>query len=141
MSEAHIYPVKENIKAHTHADNDTYLAMYQQSVTDPEGFWSEHGKIVDWIKPFTKVKQTSFDTGHVDIRWFEDGTLNVSANCIDRHLAERGDDVAIIWEGDNPADDKTLTYKLQRSVSLLQRTERTRRTQRRCGVSLHANGP
>ncbi|AAO09694.1 acetate--CoA ligase [Vibrio vulnificus] len=110
MSEAHIYPVKENIKAHTHADNDTYLAMYQQSVTDPERFWSEHGKIVDWIKPFTKVKQTSFDTGHVDIRWFEDGTLNVSANCIDRHLAERGDDVAIIWEGDNPEDDKTLTY-------------------------------
>lgn len=56
MSEAHVYPVKENIKTHTHADNDTYLAMYQQSVTDPEGFWNEHGKIVDWIKPFTKVK-------------------------------------------------------------------------------------
>ncbi|QPL53441.1 acetate--CoA ligase [Vibrio navarrensis] len=111
MSEAHIYPVKENIKTHTHADNETYLAMYQQSVIDPEGFWSEHGKIVDWIKPFTKVKQTSFDTGHVDIRWFEDGTLNVSANCIDRHLAKRGDEVAIIWEGDNPAEDKTLTYK------------------------------
>ncbi len=110
MSEAHVYPVKENIKTHTHADNDTYLAMYQQSVTDPEGFWNEHGKIVDWIKPFTKVKSTSFDTGHVDIRWFEDGTLNVSANCIDRHLAEHGDDVAIIWEGDAPADDKTLTF-------------------------------
>ncbi|MCQ9066937.1 acetate--CoA ligase [Vibrio diabolicus] len=110
MSEAHVYPVKENIKTHTHADNDTYLAMYQQSVTDPEGFWNEHGKIVDWIKPFTKVKSTSFDTGHVDIRWFEDGTLNVSANCIDRHLAEHGDDVAIIWEGDDPANDKTLTF-------------------------------
>ncbi|HCG7251886.1 TPA: acetate--CoA ligase [Vibrio parahaemolyticus] len=110
MSEAHVYPVKENIKTHTHADNDTYLAMYQQSVTDPEGFWNEHGKIVDWFKPFTKVKSTSFDTGHVDIRWFEDGTLNVSANCIDRHLAEHGDDVAIIWEGDDPADDKTLTF-------------------------------
>ncbi|QIR96492.1 acetate--CoA ligase [Vibrio diabolicus] len=110
MSEAHVYPVKENIKTHTHADNDTYLAMYQQSVTDPEGFWNEHGKIVDWIKPFTKVKSTSFDTGHVDIRWFEDGTLNVSANCIDRHLAEHGDNVAIIWEGDDPADDKTLTF-------------------------------
>ncbi|HHX8653769.1 TPA: acetate--CoA ligase [Vibrio diabolicus] len=110
MSEAHVYPVKENIKTHTHADNDTYLAMYQQSVTDPEGFWNEHGKIVDWIKPFTKVKSTSFDTGHVDIRWFEDGKLNVSANCIDRHLAEHGDDVAIIWEGDDPADDKTLTF-------------------------------
>ncbi|ASG04721.1 acetate--CoA ligase [Vibrio anguillarum] len=111
MSEAHVYPVKENIKAKTHADNDTYLAMYQQSVADPEGFWSEHGKIVDWIKPFTQVKQTSFDTGHVDIRWFEDGTLNVSANCIDRHLATRGNEVAIIWEGDDPADDKTLTFK------------------------------
>ncbi|EJE8515808.1 acetate--CoA ligase [Vibrio parahaemolyticus] len=110
MSEAHVYPVKENIKTHTHADNDTYLAMYQQSVTDPEGFWNEHGKIVDWIKPFTKVKSTSFDTGHVDIRWFEDGTLNVSENCIDRHLAEHGDDVAIIWEGDDPEDDKTLTF-------------------------------
>ncbi|GLQ73212.1 acetate--CoA ligase [Vibrio sp. vnigr-6D03] len=110
MSEAHVYPVKENIKAKTHADNDTYLAMYQQSVSDPEGFWGEHGKIVDWIKPYTNVKQTSFDTGHVDIRWFEDGTLNVSANCIDRHLAERGNEVAIIWEGDDPADDKTLTF-------------------------------
>ncbi|OCP59022.1 acetyl-CoA synthetase [Vibrio parahaemolyticus] len=118
MSEAHVYPVKENIKTHTHADNDTYLAMYQQSVTDPEGFWNEHGKIVDWIKPFTKVKSTSFDTGHVDIRWFEDGTLNVSANCIDRHLAEHGDDVAIIWEGDDPADDKTLTFnELHKEVS------------------------
>ncbi|ENM5914143.1 acetate--CoA ligase [Vibrio mimicus] len=111
MSEAHIYPVKQNIKAHTHADNDTYQAMYQQSITDPEGFWGEQGKIVDWIKPFTKVKSTSFDPGHIDIRWFEDGTLNISANCIDRHLATRGDQVAIIWEGDDPAQDKTLTYK------------------------------
>ncbi|EKO3597100.1 acetate--CoA ligase [Vibrio metschnikovii] len=111
MSDAHIYPVKESVKACTHADNDTYLAMYQQSVTDPEGFWREHGKIVDWIKPFSVVKNTSFDTGHVDIRWFEDGTLNVSANCLDRHLAERGDQVAIIWEGDDPANDTTLTYR------------------------------
>ncbi|CAM2982765.1 acetate--CoA ligase [Vibrio rarus] len=119
MSEAHIYPVKNNITSVTHADNDTYLNMYQQSVENPEGFWSEHGKIVDWIKPFTKVKETSFDTGHVDIKWFEDGTLNVSANCIDRHLAERGDEVAIIWEGDDPADDKTLTFnELYKEVCL-----------------------
>ena len=111
MSEAHIYPVKENIKNNTHADNKTYLSMYQQSVSNPEAFWSEHGKIIDWIKPFSQVKSTSFDTGHVDIRWFEDGTLNVSANCIDRHLAKRGDDVAIIWEGDNPAEDQSLTFK------------------------------
>ncbi|GAM65174.1 acetyl-coenzyme A synthetase [Vibrio ishigakensis] len=84
--------------------------MYQQSVQDPEAFWAEHGKIVEWIKPFTKVKQTSYDPGHVDIKWFEDGTLNVSANCIDRHLATRGDEVAIIWEGDDPTQDATLTF-------------------------------
>lgn len=84
--------------------------MYQQSVQDPEAFWAEHGKIVEWIKPFTKVKQTSYDPGHVDIKWFEDGTLNVSANCIDRHLANRGDEVAIIWEGDDPTQDATLTF-------------------------------
>ena len=117
MSEAHVYPVKENILSLTHADNATYETMYQQSVSDPEGFWAEHGKIVDWIKPFTQVKSTSFDTGHVDIRWFEDGTLNVSANCIDRHLAERGDEVAIIWEGDDPADDAEITFnELHKSV-------------------------
>ncbi|GAD80919.1 acetate--CoA ligase [Vibrio ezurae] len=119
MSETHIYPVKQNIKSVTHADNDTYLSMYQQSVSNPEAFWAEHGKIVDWIKPFTKVKETSFDTGHVGIKWFEDGTLNVSANCIDRHLATRGDEVAIIWEGDDPADDKTLTFnELHQQVCL-----------------------
>jgi acetyl-CoA synthetase len=105
-----VYPVKENIKAQTHITNDTYLSMYQQSVSDPEGFWGEHGKIVEWIKPYTQVKSTSFDTGHVGIRWFEDGTLNVSANCIDRHLADKGDEVAIIWEGDDPSEDKTLTF-------------------------------
>ncbi|MBT0342554.1 AMP-binding protein, partial [Vibrio campbellii] len=110
MIKAQHYLVKQHIKKNTHIDNDTYLAMYQHSLSDPEGFWGEHGKVVDWIKPFTQVKNTSFDTGHVDIRWFEDGTLNVSANCIDRHLAERGDEVAIIWEGDDPADDKTLTF-------------------------------
>ncbi|WP_261816187.1 acetate--CoA ligase [Vibrio gallicus] len=110
MSEVHIYPVKDNIKATTHVDDAKYLQMYQQSVQDPEGFWGEHGKIVDWIKPFTKVKQTSYDPGHVDIKWFEDGTLNVSANCIDRHLESRGDEVAIIWEGDDPTQDTTLTF-------------------------------
>ncbi|WPC74346.1 acetate--CoA ligase [Vibrio porteresiae] len=110
MSESHVYPVKSTIKAHTHADNDTYLNMYQQSVENPDAFWAEHGKIVDWIKPYTRVKHTSFDTGHVDIRWFDDGQLNVSANCLDRHLADRGDDVAIIWEGDDPTQDEKITF-------------------------------
>ncbi|MFH0264119.1 acetate--CoA ligase [Vibrio rumoiensis] len=110
MSEVHIHPVKENILQQTHADNDTYLSMYQESVNDPQGFWAKHGKIVDWIKPFTQVKNTSFEPGNISIKWFEDGQLNVSANCIDRHLAERGDEVAIIWEGDNPNDDAQITF-------------------------------
>ncbi|OOF27346.1 acetate--CoA ligase [Salinivibrio sp. IB872] len=111
MSDSHVYPVMPSIAQKAHADEATYQALYQQSVTDPEGFWREHGQILDWIKPYTKVKHTSFDTGHVDIRWFEDGTLNVAANCIDRHLQDKGDQVALIWEGDDPKDDAMLTYK------------------------------
>ncbi|MFS1917989.1 acetate--CoA ligase [Vibrio sp. 10N.286.46.E10] len=110
MNSEYVYPVKEHIKLNSHADNDSYLAMYQQSVATPTKFWGEHGKIVDWIKPFTQVQNTSFEAEQIDIRWFEDGTLNVSANCIDRHLAERGDEVAIVWEGDDPADNKALTF-------------------------------
>ncbi|MCV6600092.1 MAG: AMP-binding protein, partial [Cohaesibacter sp.] len=92
-------------------DNDTYLSMYKQSVEDPDGFWGEQGKRLDWIKPYTKVKNTSYDYHNVSIKWFEDGELNVSANCIDRHLQTRGDQTAIIWEGDDPADDEHITYK------------------------------
>jgi acetyl-CoA synthetase len=86
--------------------------MYDASIRDPEAFWSEHGKRIDWIKPFTKVKSTSFAPGNIDIKWFEDGTLNVSANCIDRHLETRGDQTAIIWEPDDPKDAaQHITYK------------------------------
>ncbi|PHM50236.1 acetate--CoA ligase [Xenorhabdus miraniensis] len=88
-----------------------YRQDYQWSLQDPEGFWGEKGKIVDWIRPYTKVKNTSFDPGHINIRWFEDGTLNLSANCLDRHLEERGDQTAIIWEGDNPAESRHVTYR------------------------------
>ncbi|WP_341366939.1 acetate--CoA ligase [Yoonia sp. BS5-3] len=106
------YPPSADMAANAHADKATYDAMYQASINDPEGFWAEHGKRVDWIKPYTKVKNVSFAPGNVDIKWFEDGTLNVSANCIDRHLATRGDQTAIIWEPDSP-DDAALhiTYK------------------------------
>ncbi|MGF1687774.1 acetate--CoA ligase [Photobacterium japonica] len=110
MSDVHLYPVNQDIAASAHVTDEQYREMYQQSVINPEGFWREHGQIVDWIKPFSQVKQTSFDTGHVNIAWFADGTLNVSANCLDRHLATRGDQPAIIWEGDDPNDDATLTY-------------------------------
>ncbi len=110
MSEDVVVPVSEAWAEKAWADNDRYREMYQQSVDDPEGFWAEHGKRIDWIKPFTKVKDASFE-GDVHIKWFDDGTLNASVSCLDRHLASRGDQVAIIWEGDDPADDKRITYR------------------------------
>ncbi|GKW50092.1 acetate--CoA ligase [Halomonas sp. NCCP-2165] len=111
MTEQHVYPVREEIAANAWADNEKYLAMYQQSVDDPEGFWSEQAKRLDWFKSPTRIKHTSFAPDDVDIRWFEDGTLNASVNCLDRHLETRGDQPAIIWEGDDPNDAKTLTYR------------------------------
>ncbi|WFM70643.1 acetate--CoA ligase [Halomonas sp. CKK8] len=106
-----VYPVSDEFAAKAHADKATYEAMYQQSVDDPKGFWGEQAKRLDWFKAPTKIKHTSFDSHNVDIRWFEDGTLNASVNCLDRHLETRGDQPAIIWEGDDPKDDKTLTYR------------------------------
>ena len=111
MGAASLYPVRPEVAANTLTDEATYKAMYQQSVVNPDGFWREQAKRLDWIKPFTTVKQTSFDDHHVDIKWFADGTLNVSYNCLDRHLAERGDQAAIIWEGDDPAESRTITYR------------------------------
>ncbi|MEM1302067.1 MAG: acetate--CoA ligase [Pseudomonadota bacterium] len=96
-----------------HVDAAAYASMYEQSITDAEGFWAEQGQRLDWIKPFTKVKNTSFEPGNIDIRWFEDGTLNVAANCIDRHLETRGDQTAIIWEPDDTSTDAPMhiTYR------------------------------
>ena len=105
-----LYPVLAEAKKNTLIDNATYLEWYQESVSDPDGFWAKHGRRIDWFKPFTKVKNTSFD-GDVSIKWYEDGVTNVSYNCIDRHLKSRGDQVAIIWEGDNPYIDKKVTYR------------------------------
>jgi acetyl-CoA synthetase len=90
-----LFPVPDAVAKAALIDAAKYKAMYERSVKDPAGFWAEHGKRVDWIKPFTKVKNTSFN-GDVPIRWFEDGTLNASANCLDRHLATRGNQTAII---------------------------------------------
>ncbi|WP_029058059.1 acetate--CoA ligase [Stappia stellulata] len=110
MSE-NLYPVPADIAATALVDNARYQEMYEASVADPEAFWAQHGKRIDWIKPYTKVKNTSFDPHNVSIKWFEDGTLNVSANCVDRHVATRGDKPAIIWEGDDPSEHKIITYK------------------------------
>lgn len=101
-------PPSAETVARAHVNAEDYARMYAASMSDPDAFWAEHGKRVDWIKPFTKVKNTSFAPGNIDIRWFEDGTLNVSANCIDRHLEARGNQTAIIWEPDDPAKDAPL---------------------------------
>ena len=103
------HKVLKQAKSRALIDSETYQDWYKQSVKNPEKFWGKHGKRIDWFTPYTKVKNTSF-TGKVSIKWYEDGLTNVSYNCIDRHLKTRGDQVAIIWEGDNPYDDKKITY-------------------------------
>jgi acetyl-CoA synthetase len=106
-----IYDVPADWRKRAYVDETKYKEMYARSVKDPNGFWGEQAKRLDWIKPFSKVKNTSYDPSNVSIKWFEDGTLNVCHNCVDRHLAKRGDQTAILWEGDDPKDDKKLTYK------------------------------
>ena len=106
---AKTYPVLKAAKSRTLIDNETYQKWYRESIENPDRFWDKHGMRIDWFKPYTKVKNTSF-SGKVPIKWFEDGVTNVSYNCIDRHLKAHGDDVAIIWEGDNPYIDKKITY-------------------------------
>ena len=105
-----IYPPAAAFAASAHADKATYEAMYAASIADPDAFWGAQGKRLDWMTPYTKVKNTTFEHLGVSIKWYEDGVLNVSANCIDRHLATRGTQTAIIWEGDNPEDSAHITY-------------------------------
>ena len=110
MSEHHTFPVPEAVAKAARCDNDSYLALYKRSIDDPEGFWAEQAKRIDWIAAPRKIKDSSYDPP-VHIKWFHDGTLNASANCLDRHLAARGDQTAILWEGDDPADSKAVTYR------------------------------
>src|SRR6185312_9722135 len=110
MSDEYVHPVQPEWKKNALIDKATYDKWYAASVKDPDGFWGEHGKRIDWFRPYTKVRNASFE-GNVSIKWFEDGLTNVSYNCIDRHLEKRGDQIAIIWEGDDPSDEKKVTYK------------------------------
>ena len=110
MSES-IHPVTPEWAKRAYIDEAKYNEMYTRSIKDPNGFWSEAAKRVDWIKPFTKVENTSFELGKVSIKWFEDGVLNAAYNCIDRHLEKRGDQTAIIWEGDDPSESRHITYR------------------------------
>jgi acetyl-CoA synthetase len=105
-----IYPPSADFIANAHINKDKYDAMYAASINNPESFWAEHGKRIDWMTPFSKVKNVNYSFPDVSIKWFEDGELNVAANCIDRHLATRGEQTAIIWEGDNPDESKHVTY-------------------------------
>ncbi len=119
MTEIHVHPVPAEFAKRAYIDKAGYEKMYKASVDDPEAFWGEHGKRIDWIKPYTKVKDVDY-LKKVHIRWFYDGTLNASANCIDRHLPARANQTAIIWEGDNPNDSKKITYgELAESVGRL----------------------
>ena len=106
-----VYPVDPVSAERALCNEEQYKQMYQQSIVNPEGFWREHGQRIDWFNSFTKVKTVSFDDHHVDIKWFKDGTTNVSHNCLDRHLEERGDQVAIYWEGDEPGEERSITYR------------------------------
>ena len=110
MSES-LIPVAEEWKQRAFMTAAQYEAAYAESVRDPDGFWGQEARRLDWLKPFTKVKNVSWDPDNLSIQWFEDGALNVAANCIDRHLEKRGDQTAIIWEGDDPKDSKHITYK------------------------------
>ncbi|HEY4075874.1 MAG TPA: acetate--CoA ligase [Rhizomicrobium sp.] len=106
-----IIPVLEDWKKRTYVGAADYAARYAESVKDPDGFWAKEADRLDWLKPFTKVSDVSFDAQDLHVRWFEDGALNVAANCIDRHLAKRGNQTAIIWEGDDPKDSKRISYR------------------------------
>ena len=111
MSEAKVYAVPDAWQKSAYVDATRYHEMYEASIANPDAFWGKEAKRIDWIKPFTKVKNTSFAPDNVSIKWFEDGTLNVCANCVDRHVETRGDQVALIWEGDEPDMDLKITYR------------------------------
>jgi acetyl-CoA synthetase len=119
MPDSSLFPVPETVAESAWCDAAQYVRRYEQSLKDPGGFWREEAKRLHWMKPFTKVKDASF-SGNVRIRWFEDGTLNASYNCIDRHLAERADQTEILWEGDSPSEQRHVSYaELHDSVSRL----------------------
>ncbi len=120
MTETKLYPPSPELAKTAHCDKAKYDKMYAESTSDPEAFWGREGKRLDWIKPYTKVKNTSFKHPDVSIKWFEDGELNVSVNCVDRHLAKRANQTAIIWESDDPAQDKHISYaELSENVNKL----------------------
>ena len=111
MTEQSLIKVTDEVKGTALIDNEKYLQEYERSINYPENFWAEHGRRIDWIKPYTHINDVSYSEKDLHIKWFYDGTLNVSSNCLDRHLEKRGDQTAIIWEGDDPNEDKRISFK------------------------------
>ena len=110
MKNNNIYKPNSDIVKNSHVDSLKYEKMYKESITNPDKFWGIHGKRIDWIKPYTKISNVSYNKEDLHINWYEDGTLNASANCLDRHLKSKGENTAIIWEGDEPNQSKHITY-------------------------------
>ena len=110
MTEDRLFAPGRDVVENALIDDDGYRAMYADSIADPDAFWAEHGRRIDWIKPYSQISDVSYEAADLHINWFADGTLNAAANCLDRHLATRGDQTAIIWEGDDPADSRHITY-------------------------------
>ena len=137
MSEK-IYDVSAEWAKRAFVDQAKYREMYARSVSDPNGFWAEQAKRIGWMKPFHKVENTSFAPGNISIKWFEDGVLNVAWNCIDRHLDTRGDQTAIIWEGDDPSQSKHITYRqLHDEVCKMANILRTRNVKKGDRVTIY----
>ncbi|MFH3478441.1 acetate--CoA ligase [Xanthobacter variabilis] len=133
-----VYDVPTIWAQKAYVDDARYKTMYAASIEDPETFWGEHGKRIDWFQPYTKVKNTSFDPGHVSIKWYEDGVTNVAYNCVDRHLDSRGDQPAIIWEGDSPDESKVITYReLSSEVNKLANVLRNRGVEKGDRVTIY----
>ncbi|MFG1200989.1 acetate--CoA ligase [Xanthobacter aminoxidans] len=133
-----VYDVPSQWAQKAYVDDAHYQSMYAASVNDPNAFWGEHGKRIDWFTPYTKVKNTSYDPGHVSIKWFEDGETNVAYNCVDRHLETRGDQVAIIWEGDSPDESRKITYReLSSEVNKLANVLRNRGVEKGDRVTIY----
>ena len=111
MDQQPIFQPSDALAKHAHIDADGYHALYAESIANPNAFWAKHGKRIDWIKPYSQISDVSYDTKDLHIKWFADGSLNAAANCLDRHLAERGDQTAIIWEGDEPDQQRHISYR------------------------------
>ena len=117
MTQDRLFAPSDSTVAAALIDKAGYEAMYEASIADPDAFWAEHGKLIDWMTPYSQISDVSYDASDLHISWYADGTLNAAANCLDRHLATRGNHTAIIWEGDDPPDTRHITYAaLQQEV-------------------------